>query len=338
MRWVYNEALAIREKTYRETGKNGSYEHDAAALVGWKEENEWLGEVPAVPLQQSLRHLQAAYRNFFQKRAAKPSFKRKGGPQSAAFMRSAFRWDGQDLRLAKMAEPLPIRWSRQFKGVPSSVTVSLDTAGRYHVSLLVDEEIEPLPPVERTVGIDCGLKHAVIPSHGEPIDNPHYFRHDERRLAKAQRNLSRKQKGSRNRAKARRKVARIHAHIANQRRDWLHKLTTKLIRENQVVCAESLMVKNLVHNRRLAKAIHDVAWGELLRQLDYKATWYGRAFVQIGRWFPSSKTCHDCGCVLDKLPLSAREWTCPSCGAFRDRDLNASLNIEAEGLRLLESA
>ena len=220
-----------------------------------------MSEVSAVPLQQALRHLQTAYVNFFAKKGGKPQFKSKKGVQSATFMSNSFRWDGQNLWLAKM----------------------------------VDEEILPLAPVKRTVGIDCGLKQAIILSHGEPVDNPKFFAKDEKRLAKAQRQLTKKQKDSKNQAKARVKVARIYTKITDRRRDWLHKLTTQLIRENQVVCVESLKVKNMVRNHRLAKVIHDVAWGELIRQLSYKAKWYGRTLVEIDQWFPSSKLCHDCG-------------------------------------------
>lgn len=336
VRWVHNQAIANREQLYRETGKGSSYNQDATLLTEWKRNDaSWLAEVSSVPLQQALRHLQTAYGNFFAKRGGKPQFKSKRDKQSATFMSNAFRYNGESLWLAKMDEPLPIRWSRRFQGKPSSVTVSLDKAGRYHVSILVDEEIAPLPPIEQTVGIDCGLIHAIIPSHGEPVENPKFYTKDEKRLAKAQRRLSRKQKGSKNRAKARQKVARIHAMIADRRRDWLHKLTTRIIRENQVVCLESLKVKNMVRNHKMAKAIHDVAWGELIRQLNYKAVWYGRSVSAIDQWFPSSKLCHDCGHKMDKMPLSIREWTCPSCGTVHDRDENAAQNIESEGLRLL---
>ena len=335
VRWVYNKALANREQLYRETGKGSTYSRDAQLLTEWKRETPWLSEVSAVPLQQALRHLQTAHANFFATRGGRPQFKSKKGLQSATFMRNAFRWDGENVWPAKMDEPLPIRWSRRFQGYPSSVIVTLDKAGRYHISILVDEEIQPLPPAQQTVGIDCGLKHAIIPSRGDPVDNPRFFAKDERRLAKAQRRNARTQKGSKNRAKARLQVARIHARIADRRRDWLHKLTTQLIRENQVVCVESLAVKNMVRNHALAKAIHDVGWGELVRQLKYKAKWYGRTLVEIDRWFPSSKICHNCGYKLDSLPLSVREWTCPNCGAAHDRDKNAACNIESEGLRLL---
>ena len=333
---MYNTALANREILCRETGKGSTYNRDARLLTEWKREAPWLSEVSAVPLQQALRHLQTAYAGFFAKRARQPQFKNRKGRQSATFMKNAFRWDGENLQLAKMDRPLSIRWSRRFKGDPSSITVTLDKAGRYHVSILVDEEIEPLPPIERTVGIDLGLMHTVIPSHGEPVDNPRYFERDEHELAIAQRKLARKRKGSKNREKARLKVARIHARIADRRKDWLHKLTTRLIRENQVVCAESLAVKAMVRNRALAKAIHDVGWGELIRQLSYKAKWYGRTLVEIDQWFPSSKLCHACGHRMDRMPLSVRRWTCPKCGAVHDRDLNAARNIESEGLRLLK--
>ncbi len=167
------------------------------------------------------------------------------------------------------------------------------------------------------------------------MGNPKFFARDEKRLARAQRRLAKKQKGSKNRAKACLKVARIHARIADRREDWLHKLTTQLIRENQVVCVESLAVKNMVRNHTLAKAIHDVGWGELIRQLEYKAKWYGRTLVEIDHWFPSSKLCHDCGHKMDQMPLSVRRWTCPECGVVHDRDVNAAQNIESEGLRLL---
>lgn len=336
VRWVYNQALAIREQTYAETGKGGSYNRDATLLAEWKRNDApWLAEVSAVPLQQALRHLQTAYGNFFAKRGGKPQFKSKRDKQSATFTSNAFRYDGKDLWLAKMDEPLPIRWSRRFNGKPSSVTVSLDKAGRYHISILVDEEIVPLPPVEQTVGIDCGLTHAIIPSHGAPVPNPKFYAKDERRLAKTQRRLAQKQKDSKNRKKARKKVARIHARIADRRKDWLHKLTTQLIRENQVVCLESLKVKNMVRNHKMAKAIHDVAWGKLIRQLKYKAVWYGRVVSKIDQWYPSSKLCHDCSHRMDKMPLSVRIWVCPSCGVVHDRDENAANNIESEGIRLL---
>ena len=294
----------------------------------------WLNEVSSVPLQQALRHLDKAFRNFFEGRAKYPTCHKKHGRQAATYASSAFRWNAEarTLTLAKIEAPLDIHWSRTFTGTPITITVSKDTAGRYFVSFLVEEEIGSLPVVNAMVRVDVGLKDVAVLSTGEKIANPRLLRRSERRLAHLQRNLARKQTGSMNREKARLKVARIHARIADQRRDGLHKLTTRLIRENQTVCVESLAVKNLIRNPKLAKSISDVGWGELVRQLEYKAAWYGRTLVKIDRWYPSSKRYHACGQVLDDLPLDVRQWACPQCGVRHDRDINAAKNILAVGL------
>ena len=215
---------------------------------------------------------------------------------------------------------------------PSSITISKDCADRYFVSILVEEDIKPLPVVNEQVGLDLGLKSMVITSDGHTFGNPKFFAKDEKKLAKAQRRHAKKKKGSKNRAKAKLKVARIHARIADRRRDYQHKLSTQIIRENQVVCVESLQVKNMVKNHCLAKAISDVGWGEFVRQLEYKAEWYGRTLVRIDKWYPSSKRCFDCGHILDSLTLDVREWTCPECGVVHDRDINAAKNVLAAGL------
>jgi putative transposase len=214
--------------------------------------------------------------------------------------------------------------------------VTKDAADRYFVSLLVEQDIPHLDPVEQTVGADLGLKDFVILSTGETVGNPHFFTKDEKKLAKAQRRHAKKQKGSKNRAKAAKKVARIHARIAERRRDFLHKLSTRLIRENQTICVESLAVKNMVKNHSLAKAISDVGWSEFVSQLEYKAEWYGRNLVKIDKWYPSSKRCFDCGHILDSLPLDIRHWICPECGVAHDRDINAARNIHVVGLTILE--
>jgi putative transposase len=308
----------------------------SAALTTLKQQPEtvWLNDVSSVPLQGALRHLDNAFRNFFEGRATYPTFKAKRGRQAAMYASSAFRWDAEAraLTLAKMELSLDIRWSRAFAGIPSTVTVSKDTAERYFVSFLVEEEVEVLPAVNTMVGVDVGLRDVAVLSSGEKIANPQYLQRSERRLAHAQRNLARKQKGSKNREKVRVKVAREYARIMDQRRDGLHKLTTRLIRENQTVCVESLAVKHLVRDHRLAKAISDAGWGELVRQLEYKAAWYGRNLVRIDRRYPSAKRCHDCGHVLDALPLDVRQWICPGCGIRHDRDVNAAKNILAVGL------
>jgi putative transposase len=335
-RYVYNWALRLRTDAFYERQERIGYHEASAALTTLKQhpETAWLNEVSSVPLQQALRHLDSAFRNFFEGRAKYPTFKKKRGRQAVTYASSAFRWEVQarTLTLAKMDAPLDIHWSRAFTGLPSTITLSKDTAGRYFVSFLVEEAIQALPVVNAMMGVDVGLKDVAVLSSGEKIANPQHLRRSERRLTHAQRNLARKQKGSKNREKARLKVAREHARIADQRLDGLHKLTTRLIRENQVICVESLTVKHMVRNHTLAKAISDVGWGELVRQLEYKANWYGRTLAKIDRWYPSSKRCHDCGHVLDSLPLDVRQWTCPECGVRHDRDVNAAKNILAVGL------
>jgi putative transposase len=250
----------------------------------------WLNEVASVPMQQALRHLDKAFLNFFEGRAKYPTFKKKHGDQSATYVGTAFQLKGTTLTLAKIEEPLQIVWSRPLpEGCkPSSVTVSKDTTDRYFVSILVEEEITPLPVTPKMIGLDLGLKSMIITSTGQTHGNPKFFAKEEKKLARAQRQLSKKKKGSKNRAKARKKVATIHARIADRRRDYQQKLSTQLIRENQTLCVESLHVKNMVHNHCLAKAISDVGWGEFVRQLEYKARWYGRTLVKIDKWYPSS--------------------------------------------------
>src|SRR5258708_29978564 len=303
-------------------------------LPDLKKHSPWLSEVSSVPLQQSLRHLERAFVNLFEGPDDYQTFKKKQQDQSATYSANAFKWDGMTFTLAKMDDPLDIHWHRPLpKGAkPSSVTISKDCANRYFVSILIEEHIEPKPVVNKMVGLDLGIKSMVALSTGESIGNPRYFAKDEKKLAKAQRRHAKKKKGSKNRNKARLKVAKIHARINDCRRDYQHKLSTRIVHENQVMCVESLAVKNMVKNHKLAKAISDVGWGEFIRQLDYKSTWYGRTLVKIDRWYPSSKTCHTCKHVLDSLLLDIREWVCPQCGTAHDRDTNAAMNILAEGL------
>jgi putative transposase len=254
--------------------------------------------------------------------------------QSAEYTTSAFKWDGVSLKLAKMDAPLAIRWSRTIpKGAKvTTVTVSKDTAGRYHVSMLCDDVVAARPKAQSQVGIDLGLTHFAILSTGEKIAAPNAFRRNEARLARLQRRLAKKQKGSANRKKTKLKVARMHARTADSRRDFLHKLSTRLINENQVIAIESLSVKNMQKNRSLAKSISDASWSEFVRQLEYKAQWYGRTLVGIDRWYPSSRRCSDCGHTVARMPLNVRSWTCPECGSIHDRDINAARNVLAAGL------
>lgn len=339
VRFIYNWALNKRKRAYFDEGIKLSTKDLSAALTDLKkaEGTQWLSEVSAVPLQQSLRHLDTAYKNFFKKQAKYPTFKKKHHQQSATYTDNAFLLKDGGLTLAKHKEPLRIVWSRPLPegAKASSVTVSKDKAGRYFVSILVEEDIQPLKPVAQSVGVDVGLKSFVVLSTGESIANPKYYARAEKKLARAQRQLAKKRQGSKNRGKARMKVARLHARIADKRRDAQHKLSTRLIRENQTVCVESLAVKNMLKNHKLAKAISDVGWSEFLRQLEYKAVWYGRTFVKIDRWYPSSKTCSGCGSLLETLTLDVREWICEACGVCHDRDINAAVNILAAGLAVV---
>ncbi len=334
-RYVYNWALWLRTDAFYERGERIGYAESSARLTALKkaEGQEWMNEISSVPMQQALRHLDTAYRNFFAGRAAYPSFRSKHGPQAAEYTTSAFKYRDGRLTLAKMEVPLHIHWSRPLPNgsKPTTVTLTRDTAGRYFVAIRIKVAHAPLPASDTTVGVDLGITSLVTLSTGEKIGNPRFAARDATRLAKAQRTLSRKQKGSKRRARAKRRVARIHARIADRRLDTLHKLSTRLIRENQTIAVESLAVKNMVRNSTLARAISDAGWGEFVRQLRYKAEWYGRTLVEIDRWYPSSKRCHCCGHVVDSLPLAVRRWSCPACGVEHDRDVNAARNIFAVG-------
>ena len=341
VRYVYNHFLRQRTDAWFEHQTRMNYNTTAKALTTLKKQPEtaFLAEVSNVCLQQSLRHLDRAFSNFFKGQTRYPTFKKKRRKQSATYMANGFRWRDGQLWLAKHKGPLNIRWSRAFSGTPTSVTVSCDTAGRYHVIFLVEEAVTPLPVTPKMVGIDLGLTLRVITSDGDKIPNPRFLRGTERKLARAQRILSRKQKGSNNRAKARLQVAKVHAKLADQRRDATHKLSTQLIYENQVIAAESLQVKNLLKNHSLAKAISDVGWHQLTQQLVYKAERYGRDFVQIDKWYPSSKRCFHCGHITEKMPLNVRTWDCPACGTQGiDRDVNAARNILQSGKAILAGA
>lgn len=335
-RFAYNYMLRLRSDAWYNEQKRIGYHETSAALTLLKKQPEflWLNEVSSVPVQQALRHLQTSFSNFFAKRAAYPNFKRKDDKQAAEYTASAFKWDGAKLKLARMAEPLAIRWSRTIPKTAklTTVTVSKDKAGRYFVSLLCDDTVQAKPEVTGKVGIDLGLSHFATLSDGEKIAAPNTFRKYEAKLAKLQKRLAKKQKGSANRAKAKLKVAKVHAAIADSRKDFLHKLSTRLINENQVIAVETLAVKNMIKNRHLSKSISDAGWSEFVRQLTYKANWSGRTLVGIDKWYPSSKRCNACGYTLKSLPLSARSWSCPECKAVHDRDTNAARNILAAGL------
>jgi putative transposase len=341
VRLVYNKALATKIEGWYQRQERIDYKQTSSLLTSWKktEDLDFLNEVSCVPLQQCLRHLQKAFANFWSKRAKYPRFKAKRNGGSAEFTKSAFKYRDGNLWLAKCTEPLNIVWSRFLPDgtSPSTVTVKLEPSGRWFVSLLIDDPtVKPLPPTDQKVGIDVGIKALLTTSDGEKIANPKYFNRLYQKLKVAQKLLSRKTKGSSNRHKARLAVAKIHAKIKDARTDFLHKLTTDLVRTNGIIAIEDLAIRNMVRNHKLARSISDAAWGEMFRQLEYKCEWYGRTLVKIDRFFPSSKRCNHCGFVMDKLPLDIRNWDCPSCDTKSiDRDINAGKNILAAGLAVI---
>jgi putative transposase len=336
-RFVYNYFLRIRQDAWYNNQEKINYHDTSALLTQLKKEPDflWLKDVSSVPLQQALRHLHTGFLNFWSGKAKHPTFKKKTRKQSATFAASAFKWSDGKLTVGKITGVIDIRLSRKFEGKPSTVTLSKDSYGRYFVSLLVEEYIALKPVIKKTIGIDLGISNVVITSDGFKFGSPKFTRKYEKKLAKKQRILAKKKKGSKNKEKARLAVAKVHAKITDSRMDFTHKLTTQLINENQVICVETLAVKNMVKNKYLSKSIHDSGWGELLRQLEYKAKWYGRTLVGIDRWYPSSKRCSDCGYTMDKMPLNVRVWQCPECKSEHCRDINAARNIKAEGLSVL---
>ncbi|RAG80580.1 transposase [Streptacidiphilus pinicola] len=307
-------------------------------------ERAWLGEVSAVVLQQSLRDLDTAYRNFFdavngkRPKVGPPRFKSKRDTRQSIRFTANARWKitpGGDLSLPKIGD-VRVKWSRPLPAVPSTVTMIKDSAGRYFASFIVETDaavdLQRMPDTDSVTGIDLGLSHFAILSDGTKIDSPRFLRRAEKRLKKAQRDLSRKEKGSKNREKARAKVARAHATVADARREFHHQLSTGIIRENQAVAVENLVVKGLARTR-LAKSVHDAGWSQFVAMLEYKAARHGRTFVRIGRFEPTSQVCSACGVKDGPKPLGVREWACGACGTVLDRDVNAAVNIaKAAGL------
>ena len=349
-RVVFNDAIAARRRAHAEGLPYPSGTELSRRLITEAkrtEERAWLGEVSSVPLQQALRDADTAYTNFFAslkgtrkgRRMGLPRFKKRSHRQAARFTRNAgFKvLDDGRLRLPKIGD-LEVSWSRKLPSDPSSVTLIREPSGKYFVSFVVAVDgDETLPPVEDETGIDLGLKAFAVMRGGKSIDNPRFFKREEQRLAKAQRALARKVKGSVNREKARVKVAKVHERTANRRKDFIEQTTTRIIAENQRVFTESLSVLGLSRGRS-AKSVHDAAWGRFLRTLEAKCGRYGRDFVAIDRWFPSTRLCSVCGALTGpkgQAGLDVRKWVCP-CGAGHDRDANAEINIRREGGRLLE--
>ncbi|WBW99150.1 IS200/IS605 family element RNA-guided endonuclease TnpB [Oceanirhabdus sp. W0125-5] len=333
-RYVYNHFLNQRNEIYKAEKRCMKYTEQQNQLPSMKKELVWLKEVDSTSLQMSLRNLDAAFKNFFEGRADRPKFKSKRNnykTYTSNFVNNNIEIKKDKIKLPKL-KYVNAKIHRYVEGRVINATVSKTSSGKYFVSICVETKIEPLKKVSGNVGIDLGLCHFAILSNGEKIQNPKYLKKSLDKLAKEQRKLSSKEKGSNNWNKQRIKVARLHERISNQRLDFIHKLSKRIISDNQVIILEDLSVKNMMKNDKLAQSISDVSWYKFVTILDYKAKWHGRKIHKINRWYPSSKTCNNCGHVLDEMPLHIREWKCPKCDSIHDRDINASRNILKQGL------
>lgn len=336
-RVVWNDALAFCCNSEK-LPKNGDLQKQFITQAKYTKEREWLAEVSNIPLQQSIADLGVAYNNFFASLKGKrkgskvkpPKFKKRNGKQTARFTRGGFVIREHKVYLAKIGE-VKVQWSRKLPSVPSSVTVIKDCVGRYFLSFVVETQAVDIPAINDGVGIDLGIKTFATFSDGQKVDAPKPLKRHLRKLKKAQQSLSRKQKGSKRRERARLRVAKIHAKITDIRSDFLHKLSTKVARENQSVALEDLNVSGMVKNRKLSRAISDLGWRQFRTLLEAKCCKYQRDFVVISRWEPTSQVCSCCGFRGGKLELSIREWQCLNCEAIHDRDVNAAINIKVAG-------
>lgn len=335
IRFVYNWGLSIKNQEYAQTKKSSNYYELNKKLPELKRDNAWLTEINSQSVQSALRNLDNAFTRFFKKQGKYPQFKKKAKNDFSFQVPQHVSLKDNKLCIPKCPEGIKIKLHRPFTGKIKTVTISKNAYGQYFVTLLVettDDIKEPLQlQEETTIGIDLGIKDFAVLSTGERIANPKLLKNKLKKLKKTQRRHSRKIKGSSNRNKSRKKLAKAHLKVANQRRDFLHKTTSYIVKNHNSICIEDLAVANMVKNHKLAQAISDVGWGEFRRQLEYKCHWYGKNLIVINRFVPSSKLCPECGQINNNLTLADREWVC-NCGAKHDRDLLAANNIKNFGI------
>ena len=336
-RFIYNHFLNERKEQYQASKKSDGYHQQSASLTKLKKQEGtiWLKEVNSQSLQFALRCLDTAYINFFKGQAQFPRFKSKRNKNSFTVPQFASIENGH-LFIPKFKQGIKVNVHRKIKGKIGKCTITRTAAGKYFVSIHAEEHHEPLSKTGKTVGIDLGLKDFLITSDGNKLRNHKWTKRYEKQLKQAQQHLSRKQKGSKSRERQASKAARIHEKLSNSRRDILHKISHSLVRDHDIICLEDLNVKKMVHNRKLSKAILDASWGEFIRMLEYKAQWNNKLIVKVDRFYPSSKTCHECGWINQSLELKDRKWTCAN-GHEIDRDINAAKNILQEGMNKISA-
>lgn len=335
-RFIYNHFLKEKQDHYLNNGKTLNYNQCAGGVIAMKKgDYRWLKEVNSQILQQALMNLETAYGNFFRKKSKFPSFKKKSNHQSFRVPQH-ISLKNDRIHIPKFKDGIPIVLHRKLEGEIKSVTISKTPTDKYFASILMEVPKKSKPKNGKNIGVDLGITDFIVTSDGEKVKNPNFAKGLKDNLKTNQKHLSRKTKGSNRYKRQRKKVSRIHEKIINSRKDFQHKLSTDLINRYDMISLESLAVKNMVKNRKLAYSISDSSWSSFVSMLEYKAKWYGKEIRKIDRWYPSSKTCSKCDYIINKLPLSVRKWQCPKCDETHDRDVNAAKNIYRQGLTITD--